>query len=455
MKKFITVMIILILSLNIIYAMDIKNLENEAKAISLLSADTNQFLYQQNADTKLPAASTIKILTAIIIIEDMDLESEVTASENFINPTGSHIAIDRSETLKVKDLLYALLLSSANDAAIVLAEAHSGSVKDFTDIMNLRATEIGATNSHFANSSGLDAENNYTSANDLALIASYAMKNPTFREIVKTTKYTIAPTNKKAQARDYIVNHNLFLIDNGEKMPYDNKEIPIYDPRVDGIKTGYTDIAGSCLVSSLVAENSRYIVVVLGEKSQLGLYRISKAMLDYASENYKRVTLVEKGAVVDNIKIKGAEHSGLNLVAAESIKLTLPLTDEKEHKIVPIIEHKDAEYPITMGALLGQANYTLDDNTVVSVDLLAERDIKDVDFVGELTEILATKKSIDSYLDILIIIGKLCLVFLLWRIIIVQLRKRAKKKALTKAEQADNVVDFNEIKKNHPRPKQH
>ncbi len=457
MKRKLALLFILIFSFNLIYANELNknnteiNLNTEAKAVSLISARSGQVLYQKNGDTAMPCASTTKILTAIIIMEDMDLKTEITASESFINPGGSNIAIDHGETLTIKDLLYALLLESANDAAVVLAEAHSGSTEEFAKIMNQRAREIGAVNSNFVTVNGLDHPEHYSTTNDMAKIAAYAIKNPVFREIVKTKTYTIAPTNKKNEARNYINNHNLFLMDNGEKMTYNNERIAIYDPRIDGIKTGYTDSAGYCLLSSLETEGSRYIAVVFGAPSQNSLYASSKSLLDYASYNYKRVKLVEKGTILDNIKVKGAESSGLNLVAAETIILSLPLDTEEKVAIEPKVERLEINYPIKMGMTLAKATYTLADGNSFIIDLVAERDIKNLDFIGEMTEVLSAKK-ITSYLDIIVIILKLIVVFVIWRWLIgILRRKRAKKIRQAKLAEIrnsnnSNVVDFNAIK---------
>ena len=187
-------------------------------------------------------------LTAILAIEHCNLDETATASEFAINsiPSGYSTAnIQIGETLSVKDLLYALMLQSANESAVILAEHVSGSQEAFADLMNKKAKEIGCENSHFVNPNGIHNNDHYTTAHDLALISNYAMKNSTFRDIVKTTSFTLPATSAYPSATRTYINTNNLLI-------YDNRNRPdnYYYEYATGIKTGYTTEAKNCLVSS-------------------------------------------------------------------------------------------------------------------------------------------------------------------------------------------------------------
>ncbi len=431
----------------------------ESKSAILINADSGQILYDHNAYEPLPPASTTKIMTALLLLERGDLESTITSSKTFVNPGGSHIAIDHEETLKIKDLLYALLVESANDAAVVLAEAVAGSEEDFVAMMNDKAKALNLTNSTFVNPHGLDAEGHLMSAIDLANVTAEALKKPAFREIIKTKRYTIAPTNKKSEARNYLRNGNLFLYDNGDTITLDGARVPIYDERVDGVKTGYTEKALNCLVSSFRQDASRYIIVVMGAKDKEMLYGDSKRLIDYASEGFSLLRVVTEGEVVTNIKVKNAESSGLNLIAAKSIDRAIDISSNEEPVIEKEIELLDKENDtILMGTKMGVVKYVIAGETIATVDLLAQRDIDERDLVGEITHALSTKPSLQSPLEVAVLIVKILLTLFIWRFLVNALRRRRSKQArdreLAKIRQDlpdDKVIDFKRGRK--PRPK--
>ncbi len=456
MKRFTLLLVAVLLSLQFANA-DAPTIQS--KAAILINADTGQILYQHNANEPLPPASTTKIMTALLLLEQSDLESSITASKTFVNPGGSHIAIDHEETLKIKDLLYALLVESANDAAVVLAESAAGSVEDFVAMMNDRARALNLTNSTFVNPHGLDAEGHLMSAADLAIVTAEALKKPAFREIVKTKRYTIAPTNKKSETRNYLRNGNLFLYDNGDKITLDGARVAIYDARIDGVKTGYTKKARNCLVSSFRQDASRYIVVVLGAENKEMLYGDSKRLINYASDGFSLLRIVNEGEVVTNIKVKNAESSGLNLVAAKSVDRAIAVSSDEKQNIENKVELLDNQTDaILMGTKMGVVNYIIDGETIATVDLLAQRDIDERDLVGEITHALSTKPTIQSPLEVAVLIFKVLLTLFIWRLLVNALRRRrsklARDKKLAKIRQdipADKVIKLKRSKR--PRPK--
>lgn len=205
-----------------------------------MELDSGTVLHSKNADLRLPMASTTKIMTALIIAEESNLDDVVTIPSEAVGVEGSSIYLKYGETISVKDLLYGLMLRSGNDAACALSIIHSGTVEKFVDRMNARAQELGADNTHFANPSGLPCDEHFTTARDLCNIARHAMKNETFRNVVSTKCY------------------------NGEYRTFVNKNklLSILDG-ANGIKTGYTQKAGRCLVSSAQRGGMDVVSVVL------------------------------------------------------------------------------------------------------------------------------------------------------------------------------------------------
>ena len=207
---------------------------------------TDTFLYDKNGDARAPMASTTKIMTALIVLEKADLNRIVTIPGEACGIEGSSIYMKPGERLSIKDLLYALLLQSANDAAAALALAVGGSIEGFAVLMNERAQSLLLTNTHFANPHGLDHPEHYTSAKDLARIASIAMDIPEFRDIVGTVKYTI-PSGNDGSTR-VLFNHNRLL--------------RLYGDAV-GVKTGFTKKSGRCLVGAACRDGLTLISVTL------------------------------------------------------------------------------------------------------------------------------------------------------------------------------------------------
>lgn len=241
-----------------IIAEEDSELELYSNAAILMDENSGLVLYSKNGDSRMYPASTTKILTAIIAIEECDLSDIVTVSKyaSSVIPSGySSAYLSEGEKISVKNLLLALLIHSANDAGYVLAEYISGSVEDFAILMNEKANSIGCINSHFTNPSGIHDEDHYTTAYDLALIQKYCMQNSTYRSIVSMSSCTIPSTNK-SDARTYSNTNS--LIDSSSKY---------YISDCIGGKTGYTSEAQNCLVSSCLKDNLELICVILGAET--------------------------------------------------------------------------------------------------------------------------------------------------------------------------------------------
>ncbi|MPZ75996.1 MAG: hypothetical protein GEU77_05685 [Deltaproteobacteria bacterium] len=245
-----------------------------ARAFLLMNAKTGKILYQKDADLRLPPASTTKVLTAILALESAKKPRNLLpVSKAATRVPASKLYLKPGQTISIEDLLYALLLSSANDASVVLAEGIGGTVEKFADMMTKKAHHLGATNSHFTNPHGLTAVDHYSTARDLALIFRYAMKNPTFREIVHTkisSVRSLSPGKKRTKARLISVrNHNRLLWN--------------FDGALGG-KTGYTFAAQKCFVGAVERNGVTLIVSLLGSRD---LWGDTKRLLEYGFDNYE------------------------------------------------------------------------------------------------------------------------------------------------------------------------
>ncbi len=224
-----------------------------AKSALLMEAYSGKIYYQKDARVRRAPASTTKIVTVLVAIELGDLEDKVTVSEHVTQTEGASIKLKAGEVIKLKDLLYAALLYSANDACVAIAEHLCGSEENFVWVMNEKAKEIGALETHFENCHGLDAPEHYSTAYDLALIGRKAMENATFQEIAKTPRTQIKSALGKKEKTRILVNKNRLL------RSFEGTE---------GVKTGFTREAGYCLVSSASRMGYRMIAVVLGDKNR-------------------------------------------------------------------------------------------------------------------------------------------------------------------------------------------
>lgn len=343
-----------------------------------MEATTGKIIYEKDAFSPTFPASTTKIMTAILTLENCKLTDTATVSHDaiFTVPVGyTHANLVEGEVLTIDQLLHVLLIPSANDAANVLAEHIAGSISSFTTMMNTKAVEIGCQNTNFVNANGIHSENHYSTAYDLALIGRYAMQNDIFREIVSTTKYTLPATNKYPEAnRFFNTTNELLKVDNRDRV--DN----YYYSYCNGIKTGYTNAAKNCIVASATKDGIEYIVVILGaDRTENGLsarYLDCKNLFNYAFEHYTTYTMNEENAVLKQIKISNGTISTKNLDVIIQDNITLLLKkDTLVSSITPIVEiNSDLTAPISKNSVIGTISYSVDGNEYTS-NLLAGSDV--------------------------------------------------------------------------------
>lgn len=421
LKKILLILIVIILgnSCSFSYAENAStdNLDLSGEGAILIDEETGQILYEKNANKQLYPASTTKIMTGILAIELGDLNETVTITDEVIKGLdGTHIALEPGEELILNDLVHALLIESANDAAVAIAIHISGSVEEFTKLMNEKAEKIGALNTHFENPNGLPNDNHVTTAYDLALIAKYAMKNKTFRDIVKNYHYIIPATNKKDESR-YLQSSNRLLYSQ-KKIDLNGETIPIKYDGVDGVKSGYTSVAQNCLVTSAKKGNARLISVVLKSEGR-NIYIDSHKLLNYGFDSFDKNFLTSKNEFIGNVNIKNGTNKFITGVSADDFYVYLPKGSKSKVK-TNISLPSTLEAPISKGQALGKIEYSLDGNSLGYVNIISTADVEAMPLY---------KQIVKNYL-----FGKwwlsLIVLFVFWRMILhIKKAKRKKRKS--------------------------
>lgn len=275
-----------------------------AQAAILIDGTFGITLWAQNADVRLPMASTTKIMTALTALRHASADERISVSPDAVGVEGSSIYLTAGEELSLGDLLYALLLQSANDAAAAIAVHIGGSIAGFAELMNAEAERLGLQDTHFVNPHGLDDPEHYTTARELAIVTQTALQVPLIRQIVGTVKKTI-PLNGQADAR-LLVNHNRLL--------------RTYDSAI-GVKTGYTKKCGRCLVSAAERNGIYLIAVTLNAPDD---WRDHAAMLDYGFAQYSSQTLCRTGDGAGALPVTGGVTEHIDLRYADTLNIALP-----------------------------------------------------------------------------------------------------------------------------------
>ena len=368
-KIIVAIIFITIIMSNYIFVYGANDFSVNAKASIIVEENSEKIVYEDNSNIQNYPASVTKILTAILTLENCQLTDTVTVSKTAISniPLGYVIApLFVGEQMSVEDLLYALMLKSANDAAYVLAEHVGGSVEGFSDMMNKKAEELGCKNSHFVNPNGIHNSNHYTTAYDMYLIAKYAMKNEKFVKIVSTYQHTLSATNKYSKNDRIMKNTNNFV----------NPNSRYYDENVKGIKTGTTLQAGNCLITNTSKNGFDVFTVVLGAKTAESKFSETKNMMNYFFDNYEYTQIHKKGDIIKSIEVEKAtkETKNLNLVISDDIKVMNNIAIKAEEIEPEINLNENIVAPILKGQELGNIKYTVD-GLEYNAKLLAENEV--------------------------------------------------------------------------------
>ncbi len=454
MKKVISICLVFFIALTMMMSAALAAPEYTGKinskiAVLLMDADSGRELYSQNRDAQISPASTTKILTCLLAIENSSMTDVVTISKKAGSmKTGSILGIKNGEKIVMKDLLVGLMLVSGNDAAIAVAEHVSGSVDEFVALMNSKAQEIGMTSSNFTNPNGLHDDNLKSNVVDMAKLAQYAMKNPTFMEIVGTKEYKLPKTNKQPERK--LENSNQ-LMDEKSKNYYSG---------VTGMKTGRTSNAGGCLVASATKDGMNLVCVVFNDHTpnRTDRWPAARSLFDYGFDNFMTIDVspLLKSAAPVQTQVEGyaLDDSASGLLVfktpnVSSLYVTLDKTEAQalldgtdSIEVVPVFDKEPPlKAPVEEGDIFGTVSYKSSSTGEIlySDNLIASRSVFEEGSQGGTAVVTLTPsptKTIEDdhkkneTLTILIVVGisAALIVFLVIRMITVRRNKRFKKR---------------------------
>lgn len=322
--------------------------ETSAKAACILDQQTGRVLYAYREQARLPMASTTKVMTALLAIERGNLQERVVCSENAFGVSGTSIYLQKGETLTLEEMLLGLMLSSGNDAAVAIAEHIGGSHDGFVDMMNERAREIGAKNTHFANPHGLPDDSHYTTAYDLALIAREAMKNETFQRIVSTRRASI-PWEGRTYKR---------------QLNNKNKLLSVYEGAT-GVKTGFTSKAGRCLVFGARREGLELIGAVLGCSDW---FDEAARLMDDCYARYDMARVLAPTISAGQIAVTNGRKETCSMCVME--EMSVPLSGGEQAQIVLDVP-RSVPAPVYPGMHLGTAKLVADGKVYARSEVVA------------------------------------------------------------------------------------
>lgn len=337
-----------------------------ARSAIVMDTVTGQILYERDIDARRYPASTTKMMTLIVALEHGKLDDIVTVSKNAEGVEGSTLWLVQGDKIPLGELLTGMMMHSGNDATVAVAEHIAGSVPAFVRMMNDKAEELGANSTHFMNPNGLPDEKHYTTAYDLAKIAAYGYSLPHFEEIV----------GKQEALYDWVK-------DPAKKLRNENQMLWLYRG-ANGVKTGYTDAAGRCLVSAARRDGMQLVAVVL---DSYYMWNDSIALLDYGFQNAHPKTLVKKGEVVAKVDVADGRHDELELVAAESL-VAVEKTGETAKVERKVEVPREVAAPIKKGDVIGKVICYYDGKAQGSIYLLAAQDVEYYSFWDNLLKTL-------------------------------------------------------------------
>ena len=340
---------------------ELKLAEN-AKAAILIEASTGEVLFEKNADEKLVPASMTKMMSMLLIIENIEKgvlkwNQEITVSENAASMGGSQILLEAGEKMTVEDLFKGVAIASGNDAVVALGEAIAGTEEGFVDMMNDRAKELGLKNTNFKTPHGLDEANHYSSARDMSTIARELVKHEKVLEFTSVYEdYLREDTDRKI----WLVNTN--------------KLVRFYDG-VDGLKTGYTESAGYCLTATAKKDGMRIIAVVMGEPDSKTRNQEVSEMLDYSFAQYQLETLLTDSSSLGKYEITKAKQKYTEIVPKEDVTV-LRKKGDKTGNATYEVKLNDLKAPIEKGDVFGKLTIKEDGKNIRTIDLTTKEDIQ-------------------------------------------------------------------------------
>ena len=343
------------------------DIPSPAKAMCVIDGNTDTVLYSKNSHDRLAMASTTKIATAIVAIENTDnLDEKFVVSDKAVGIEGTSIYIQEGEELTMRELLYGLMLASGNDCAVAIAEKFG--YDNFIQMMNNLCDTLHLEDTHFDNPHGLDSETHYTSAYDLAMITDYALDNDIFREIVSTKRTTIDKTN---MSEERFLKHKdklLFTMDN-----------------CIGVKTGFTDNAGRCLVNAHDQNGMRIISVVLNCGP---MFDECQRLTEMALQEYSNIELIMPYSYVGDVDVVNGQKNKISVVSIDGFTVTTKNVDIDRYSVKYDIPHV-IEAPVELNSIIGKVYVYFDDTIIFTTNLYAIDETKNIDIRHILDEIIS------------------------------------------------------------------
>ena len=360
MKK-ILILLLLLISIPLVKAEETEDLAPNAKSAIMIEASTGEILFQKNKDEKLAPASMTKMMSMLLIMEDIEngnlkWNEMITTSEKASSMGGSQIFLKVGEKMTVEDLLKGVAIASGNDAVVALAERVSGSEEQFVKRMNTRAKDLGLKNTNFINATGLTADNHYSSAYDMSLIAKELVKHEKILEFTSTYEDYL---RKDTKSPFWLVNTNRLVR---------------FKEGVDGLKTGFTDEAGYCLTATMKKDNMRLITVVMKEENTSKRSADTTKMLDYGFNIYMVQTILDEKTTIEKKKVELGKTLTTEIVPKENITI-LNKKSEEQKNITYKTNINKIIAPVKKGDKVGTIDIIEDNNIISTIDATVKEDI--------------------------------------------------------------------------------
>ena len=343
------------------------NLAENAKSAIMIEATTGKIMFEKNSHEKLPMASMTKMMTLLLIMENIEngnlkWEEKITTSEYASSMGGSQIFLEPGEEMTVEDLVKGICIASGNDASVAMAERIGGTEEKFVSMMNNKAHELGLKNTNFVNACGLDADNHYSSAYDMAMIAKELVK---YKKILDFT----------GTYEDYLrkdTNNSFWLVNT-------NKLVRYYSG-VDGLKTGFTETAGYCITTTAKKNNMRLITVVMGEPSSKVRNAETTSMLDYGFNTYKMDNILPKDKIITKTKVELGTKEKVNIIPKEDISILNSKTGTKRN-VTYKLKLKKINAPIKKGDKVGKINIIENNKIIMTKDATVSENINKANII--------------------------------------------------------------------------
>lgn len=385
MKK-ILILLLLLISIPLVKAEETEDLAPNAKSAIMIEASTGEILFQKNKDEKLAPASMTKMMSMLLIMEEIEngnlkWNEMITTSEKASSMGGSQIFLKVGEKMTVEDLLKGVAIASGNDAVVALAERVSGSEEQFVKRMNIRAKDLGLKNTNFINATGLTADNHYSSAYDMSLIAKELIKHEKILEFTSTYEDYL---RKDTKSPFWLVNTNRLVR---------------FKEGVDGLKTGFTDEAGYCLTATMKKDNMRLITVVMKEENTSKRSADTTKMLDYGFNIYMVQTILDEKTTIEKKKVELGKTLTTEIVPKENITILNKKSDDQKNITYKTNINKIIA-PVKKGDKVGTIDIIEDNNIISTIDATVKEDISKANiltiYLRNIKEIISGNGSINN-----------------------------------------------------------